>query len=229
MQTAGAVSVCENAHMDEFQQEARALVERIMQDLGVTATELARGAGVTPSTLTRFLNKDVKHTLSAKTVAKLRKHYAARGGSLADIEGATTRPLVHAAAFDGSTDQPTGDEPLPEMMRREREAASMSKRDLAAQLGVTAADISRFESGQARPSLQTLIDFCAIFRISGQSFLAPGSPYLSQIANDPTEIRILEGWRRLSELQKGAVMTLLETLEGRIADGQRAKQSRGTA
>ncbi|EHM01401.1 peptidase S24-like protein [Acetobacteraceae bacterium AT-5844] len=49
----------------------KALVERALELTGWTPTEYARVAGLTPSTLTRFLYHPVKHTLSHRTITKL--------------------------------------------------------------------------------------------------------------------------------------------------------------
>ncbi|ONG52211.1 hypothetical protein BKE38_14910 [Pseudoroseomonas deserti] len=57
--------------MDEQQQAAKALLERMLRTTGLTPSELARAAKLTPSTLTRFLNSPVRHTLSARTLTKL--------------------------------------------------------------------------------------------------------------------------------------------------------------
>lgn len=59
--------------MDIKKQQAavRELIRLMMDRTGLDATGLARSAGVVPSTLTRFLNKPVKHLLSARTLAKL--------------------------------------------------------------------------------------------------------------------------------------------------------------
>ncbi|HEY4254602.1 MAG TPA: S24 family peptidase [Roseomonas sp.] len=58
--------------MSSDQQKAvRELVQRMLAETGLTLTELARRAGVSSTTLTRFMNKDVKHTLSMSTLGKL--------------------------------------------------------------------------------------------------------------------------------------------------------------
>lgn len=49
----------------------RELVQQMLAETGLTLTELARRAGVSSTTLTRFMNKDVKHTLSMSTLGKL--------------------------------------------------------------------------------------------------------------------------------------------------------------
>lgn len=53
------------------QREARQRVTDLLQKTGWTKTQLARKAGIAPSTLNRFMAGDVKHTLSFKTLRKL--------------------------------------------------------------------------------------------------------------------------------------------------------------
>ncbi|MBX9594311.1 MAG: helix-turn-helix domain-containing protein [Roseomonas sp.] len=57
--------------MDDQQLATKALVEEMLRATGLTPSELAQRAGLAASTLTRFLNKPVKHTLSARTLDKL--------------------------------------------------------------------------------------------------------------------------------------------------------------
>ncbi len=64
--------------MDEAQKQARTLVSSLVEQTGLSLTELAREAGVAASTLTRFMantgpdsDGSVKHTLSARTQMKL--------------------------------------------------------------------------------------------------------------------------------------------------------------
>ena len=53
------------------QQDVRALVQRMMDETGLTPTALARRAGVVPSTVTRFMSGGAKHTLGLRSLAKL--------------------------------------------------------------------------------------------------------------------------------------------------------------
>ncbi len=55
------------AHQDD----TRRLVRAMMALTNLTASGLARAAGLTPSTLNRFMNKDVGHTLSSRTMLAL--------------------------------------------------------------------------------------------------------------------------------------------------------------
>lgn len=71
MQTDLFFYVCENALMEITQEKARAFVRRAMEKTGLDATNLARQAKVSPSTLTRLLSGSAKTTLSAKTMLKI--------------------------------------------------------------------------------------------------------------------------------------------------------------
>jgi hypothetical protein len=51
------------------------LIEALCRWAGKSASDLAKGAGLTPSTLTRPLNQPVKHRLSTPTLLKLRTRY----------------------------------------------------------------------------------------------------------------------------------------------------------
>jgi transcriptional regulator with XRE-family HTH domain len=57
--------------MDAHQKAVRDLVERMLAATGLDLTNLAEKAGLSASTLTRFMNGKAKHTLSAKTLQKL--------------------------------------------------------------------------------------------------------------------------------------------------------------
>jgi transcriptional regulator with XRE-family HTH domain len=60
-----------NQKGDPEQRATRAWLYWVMDSTGLSASGLAHKAGVAVSTITRFLNKDVKHTLSARTIARI--------------------------------------------------------------------------------------------------------------------------------------------------------------
>ena len=56
-----------------LQDKQRREIQRIMKECGWSGNQLAKSAGVAPSTINRFLNGDsVKHALSARTMEKIR-------------------------------------------------------------------------------------------------------------------------------------------------------------
>lgn len=75
MQTDAPRAECKNARMKEpdlEQEEARLIVRKILGLTGLTPTALARKAGLSHTTLTRFVNnEEVKFTISFRTLKKL--------------------------------------------------------------------------------------------------------------------------------------------------------------
>ena len=110
MQTDRNFLMCKYARMDKVQLLARAWLLEAMEKTNLKASQLAREAGVAPSTLTRFLNATsdpdaigIKYALSTRTLQaiadvakmtlpeKLRDiSEAAPGGNLRHIEGYRT-------------------------------------------------------------------------------------------------------------------------------------------
>lgn len=67
-------ALCKLARMDEQQDAARRFVGEIIRVTGWTPTELAKAAHVAHTTISRFLNnQEITHTLSARTIAKVRE------------------------------------------------------------------------------------------------------------------------------------------------------------
>lgn len=79
--------MCKLAHMPNGEQVAREVIARALEKTGWTATELARRAGVAPSTLTRFLNSpEAKHVPSTKTLTKVAEAANVAGPSVPIVE-----------------------------------------------------------------------------------------------------------------------------------------------
>ncbi len=57
--------------MDKIQEAAKKRILRALEITGWKSTTLAKEAGVAPSTINRFLNQDVGHTISFKTMVKV--------------------------------------------------------------------------------------------------------------------------------------------------------------
>lgn len=60
-----------SANLSAHQEQTRRLVRAMMALTGHTASGLARAAGLTPSTVNRFMHRPVRHTLSQRTMLAL--------------------------------------------------------------------------------------------------------------------------------------------------------------
>lgn len=81
--------------MRGYDDDQRRWLEDLLEGMGVTATELARRAGLDPSTLTRFLQGDRDgHMLSARTVRKIEKVAQTRRHTGAGFAEEEARPLT---------------------------------------------------------------------------------------------------------------------------------------
>lgn len=72
--------------LSAHQEETRRLVRAMMRLTGLSASGLARAAGLTPSTLNRFMHHDVRHTLSQRTLLALMIETFGRLKSLKDSQ-----------------------------------------------------------------------------------------------------------------------------------------------
>ena len=89
--------------VDDVKAAQRAYVQEICDRLNIKYTELARRAGVSPATLTRFMNdKRYKHALTAKTLHKIESATGVRAPvptmTLRDPVQVHTVPVVGIAA-----------------------------------------------------------------------------------------------------------------------------------
>jgi Zn-dependent peptidase ImmA (M78 family)/DNA-binding XRE family transcriptional regulator len=100
-----------------------------------------------------------------------------------------------AAAFD------------PARLTLARERSGLTKRDLAAAVGVTAAVITRFERGQARPTEATLIRLAAELGLP-VGYFAAGRPMLP-VAEEAAHFRSLRTTRAYERRQARATMSHL--------------------
>lgn len=68
-----SAGACTIARMDELQDTARRFLNELLRATGWKPTRLAKAAGVSHTTLTRFLNKqDFKSTISLRTLDAVR-------------------------------------------------------------------------------------------------------------------------------------------------------------
>jgi transcriptional regulator with XRE-family HTH domain len=74
--------------MDDDQEAARRFVKDILRITGWSSNRLAKEAQISHTTISRFLNnQDVTHTLSARTLSKVRNAAAASQGiTLAQLD-----------------------------------------------------------------------------------------------------------------------------------------------
>lgn len=84
------------------QEAARERIKLAMIVTGWTPTELARHSGLAPSTLNRFLNQDVKHTLSVPTLTKIDQAVQTFIRSLADKSEAQRLSQIYGTSTMGT-------------------------------------------------------------------------------------------------------------------------------
>lgn len=72
--------------VDAQQEAQRGWIRAALNELGMDLTAFARAAGLTPSTLTRFMNSDVGHVLSTRTWAKLVAVKRGYQGKMSDFD-----------------------------------------------------------------------------------------------------------------------------------------------
>lgn len=88
---------------EEIQQEQREQIQRFLDLTGWSATELARRAGVSQTTITRFLNKKVKHALSYNTLFRISAAVQAHNAEklkTATVEGTEKEQAEFRASVD---------------------------------------------------------------------------------------------------------------------------------
>ena len=87
---------------------------------------------------------------------------------------------------------------ISDLIRAQRRVHGLSQRALAKRLSVSAGLVGQWETGETKPTLERVIDVCALFGISAQTFFEPGAPYHGQMVQDSDEFEVLTLWRRLS-------------------------------
>lgn len=88
-----------------LRERQRAFIRKAANWAGWTPTELARAAGLAPSTLNRFLNQEVAHVLSAKTLDAIRTAVAGHFGSSSDYTPDQVQTLLRR--IEAGVEDPT--------------------------------------------------------------------------------------------------------------------------
>ena len=162
--------------------EVRAYINRVLEEGEYSLTGLARLAGVSATTLTRFMNAD-NHAFNLSTT------------TLAKIAQATGIAYT-ASPGTGST--------LAQRIKDARKRASMSQAELAYQMRVTRGAAGQWESGETTPSASNLIEIANILGV-GVEWLATGRNDAggAKSGEDKTleAMRIVRGMMALPEWQ----------------------------
>ena len=98
---------------------------------------------------------------------------------------------------------------LPIMIRRAREAAGISQRDLARRLGVHHSAVWQWEEGQSLPDIQHRIELSIMLGIRFTDLL-PESAGRVVLVTDPQIVAIVELFERLSGEVRQAWLQILQ-------------------
>jgi phage repressor protein C with HTH and peptisase S24 domain len=102
MQTAKTAPACKYAHMDDVQKSAVTELRAALEILGVKPAQLAKMAGVAPSTITRPLKAggaEVKHAVSLRTLHAVRALVTAAGNDESQSNAVLAPTSTPAPAF----------------------------------------------------------------------------------------------------------------------------------
>lgn len=128
---------------DDARAKLKAWLQKIMDRERLTATEVARKAGLTSTTLTRFMNKDEPTLLSSRTIAKIEATFAF---PLLDIKGGNhtsgMREEARPYAADGEKPKTPVDRAIDALINDQRGCdAWVLETDALAALGYLAGDV----------------------------------------------------------------------------------------
>ena len=95
-----------------------------------------------------------------------------------------------------------------------REEKHMNQQELAMKLNISQASISKYEMGQAEPSIAMILALADLFCVSTDYLLGVSNCRLSLSSSDITEKEqhLLSSFRRLTELQKEKLAAYLQGL-----------------
>ena len=120
----------------------------------------------------------------------------------------------------------TRDMDIPAFIRSERGRKGWSQRDLAKTIGVTHGLVGQWEAGSTPITPERLLDLCAVFEISPSTLFAEGAPFAGRLIQDPAELALISGWRRLAREKREAVRLVLAGLGFSIPPEVHDAQSR---
>lgn len=157
LQTDMIGTTCKFAHMGVQQEAVRDLVREMLRATGLKPTQLARRAGVVPSTLTRFLNGDVKHILSLSSLYKL-----------SEVSGIAVPAAVshEHAGMPERFDEQAFNKGVGRRLMWVREIARHTQAQAAEMIGAKEGEYSKWESGELAAAPARLLRFCARYRVS---------------------------------------------------------------
>ena len=98
---------------------------------------------------------------------------------------------------------------VPAFIRTERMRKGWSQRELARAIGVTHGLVGQWEAGSTPVTPERLLDLCAVFEIAPGALFADGAPFAGRLIQDPAELALITGWRRLGREQRNAVRVVL--------------------
>lgn len=111
-------------------------------------------------------------------------------------------------------------------LRRLREARGLSKREMAALLGVDPMQISRYELERTLPSAETVLRMAQLLQVSADELLTGSStPPEPPVIKDP---RLFERFRQLDDMPKREREVVLEVIDAVIAR-RRVEDALGSA
>ena len=98
-----------------------------------------------------------------------------------------------------------------DFIRQLRNERGVTQRELAKLLGVSHSAVAQWELGETRPGAQRIIDICAAFGLSSQTFFEPGAPYHGQIVDNGDEMAVLSHFRNLDAAGREVFLRIIRS------------------
>lgn len=101
-------------------------------------------------------------------------------------------------------------------LKTRREMRGLSMNALGQKVGITHSHISNIESGKSEPHKDTVVAIAEALEVDPQEALRAfiGDPEITrERINDPDEVTLVEGYRRLGDKEKRAIKSLIEQLD----------------